>query len=163
VHHPIVKPAVRTPRELLESSAFLVKRLGNVAKEQTMRAFTEAGSTPYSYAVLAVLEEGARETQATIADALGYDRSYLVGLLDELESHALIERRRDPADRRRHLVNLTPAGEKELVRLRTVHAAIDGEVFGALTDDERDTLHALLWKVAAGNDPRYAVEATAQQ
>ncbi|NUR78780.1 MAG: MarR family transcriptional regulator, partial [Thermoleophilia bacterium] len=73
------------------------------AKEQSFDAYEEAGLHPYHHAILAVLDQGSRETQGAIADALGYDKGQLVGLLDELEEAALIERRRDPADRRRHI------------------------------------------------------------
>src|SRR5689334_1094830 len=114
------KPLVsdRLPRELLESSAFLLKRLGFAAKERSLAAYEETGLHPYHHAVLLVLDEGSRETQGSIADALGYDRGMLVGLLDELEERNLVERKRDPNDRRRHLVRLTPEGKKALKRLR---------------------------------------------
>src|SRR5207237_9846721 len=94
------------PGELLSSTAFLLKRLGFLVKERTLGAFEATGLTPYHHAVLALLYEEPRETQATIADALGYDRSHLVGVLDELEERGLIERRRAPDDRRRPLLTL---------------------------------------------------------
>lgn len=143
-------------RELLLSTPFLLKRLGGAVKERALAAFEPTGLNPQHHAVLSLLDEGARETQATIADALAYDRSYLVGLLDELEQRKLIERRRDPSDRRRHIVRVTPAGKKTLARLRAVHEQVDHEFFAPLSPDERSTLHALLHKLAAYHDPRYA-------
>jgi DNA-binding MarR family transcriptional regulator len=151
----VIKDLVRTPKELLRSPGFLLKRLGTVVKDRTVEAYESAGASPYWYAVLAVLEEGARETQATIADALCYDRSYLVGVLDELEEAGLVERRRDPADRRRHVVSMTPAGKKQLQKLRAVHDSVDEEVFSALTASELETFTRLLGKIAAAQDPRY--------
>jgi DNA-binding MarR family transcriptional regulator len=145
---------VRPPRELLSSTSFLLKRLGFAMKERTVAAYEAAGETPYHYAVLAVLDESPRETQATVADALGCDRSYLVGLLDELEERGLIERRRDPTDRRRHLVSLTPAGKSTLTRLRAISKGVEKDFFAPLSAEERETLHGLLQRLASHHDPR---------
>ena len=153
---PLAKAGVKPPRELVSSPSFLLKRLGFAVKDRVSDAFEDAGSSAYHYAVLAVLEEGDRETQATIADALGYDRSWLVGLLDELEAQGLIERRRDPSDRRRHLVSLKPEGKTKLSQLRTISKQIEDEFLAPLTAREREQLHGLLLKLAAHHDPRYA-------
>ena len=153
---PLAKAGVKPPRELVSSPSFLLKRLGFAVRDRVADAFEDAGASAYHYAVLAVLEEGDRDTQATIADALAYDRSYLVGLLDELEERGFVERRRDPADRRRHLVKLTPAGKKTLTRLRAVHERVDDAFFAPLSAEERSAFHALLHRLAAYHDPRYA-------
>jgi DNA-binding MarR family transcriptional regulator len=149
----MVVNVVKTPEKLLHSPGFLLKRLGGLVKERTVEAYQ--GRTPYSYGVLSLLDQGACATQAMIADALSYDRSYLVGVLDELEESGLVERRRDSSDRRRHVVSLTPAGRKELAKLRALHERLDEEFFAALTDEEVQTLTDLLAKVAAEHDPRY--------
>jgi MarR family transcriptional regulator, lower aerobic nicotinate degradation pathway regulator len=152
----MVKLRVSPPYELVCSPAFLLKRLGWAIKDSTFAAFEAAGESPYHYSVLAVLEESARETQATIADALGYDRSWLVGLLDELEEAGLIERRRDPTDRRRHLVSLEPAGKKKLAQLRAISRGVEEEFLAPLDPAERQQLHAVLLQLATHHDPRYA-------
>ena len=151
---PLVKLGTRPPRELMKSTAFLLNRLGFGIKTRTFEAFESAGESPYHHAVLAVLDENAVETQAAIADSLGYDRSWLVGLLDELEQGDLIERRRDPADRRRHVVTLKPAGKKKLAKLREIAQQVEEEYFAPLDPEQRQTLHALLLELAAHHDPR---------
>jgi DNA-binding MarR family transcriptional regulator len=144
------------PEELVASATFLLKRLGFAAKERTMKAYEGTGLHPYHHAILLVLDEGSAETQGSIADALGYDRGQLVGLLDELEEQGLIERRRDPEDRRRHLVRLTPDGKRALKRLRALSQEIEDEFLAPLGDKERVKLHALLLRLAEKHEPRCA-------
>src|SRR5437764_602615 len=132
------------PEELIASTTFLLKRLGFAAKERTMKAYEGTGLHPYHHAILLVLDERSRETQGSIADALGFDRGQLVGLLDELEERALLERERDPNDRRRHVVRLTPEGKRVLRRLRTIAREIDDDFLSPLSDQDRANLHALL-------------------
>src|SRR5262245_29345068 len=142
------------PEELVSSGSFLLKRLGFLVKDKTIQAFEETGLSPYHHAVLTLLEEDPRETQAMIADALGYDRSHLVGMLDELEERGLIERRRDPADRRRHLVSLTPEGKRASKSLRAVVMKVEDDFFAPLDAEQRETLKSLLRELAAHHDVR---------
>jgi DNA-binding MarR family transcriptional regulator len=153
---PVKQPRVGPPQELLSSASFLLKRLAWALKDRTLAAFEPTGLSPYHYAVLALLEEEPRETQVTIADALGYDRSQLVGWLDELEERGLIERRRDANDRRRHLVSMTPEGKRALRRLRAIVQAVDDEFFAPLAAEQRAALQALLLPLALYHDPRCA-------
>ena len=145
------------PAELVGSTTFLLKRLGMAAKERAMAAYEQAGLHPYHYAILLVLDDGSRETQGEIAAVLGYDRGQLVGLLDELEERALVERHRDPNDRRRHVVHLTPDGKRTLGRLRTLTRQIEDEFLAPLGEDERATLHALLLRLAEKHKPLWAM------
>ena len=147
------------PQELVASTVFLLGRVGIAMKMQTIEAFEQAGFSPYHFSVLALLDEGARETQATIADVLRVDRSQLVGLLDSLEERGLVERRRDPNDRRRHLVSLTAAGKHELATLRKLVKRIEAEFLAALEPEERATLHRLLLRLAMSRDDRFVAEA----
>jgi len=148
--------APRLPQELVESTTFLLKRLGFAAKDRTLAAYEETGLHPYHHAVLLVLDEGAPETQGSIADSLGYDRGQLVGLLDELEERGLVERKRDPADRRRHVVRLTPEGKKMLRRLRTLAGQIEDDFLAPLDAQQREALHSLLLTLAETHEPRCA-------
>src|ERR671924_2380409 len=153
---PPSAPRSRLPEELVASVTFLLKRLGFAAKGRAMEAYEGTGLHPYHHAVLIVLAEGSRETQGAIADALGYDRGQLVGLLDELEEKALVERRRDPADRRRHTVRLTPEGKRALAKLRELARELESEFLASLDEEERAQLHALLLRLAQQHLPRCA-------
>lgn len=151
-----LKPPPSPSKELLSSTSFLLKRLGWHVKDRGWQAYEATGLSPQHHAVLSLLDEGAREAQGTIADALGYDRSQLVGLLDELEERGLVERKRDPSDRRRHLVSLTPAGKEKLGELRAIAKQLDKEFFAPLDAQQRETLHELLTELACHHDARFA-------
>jgi|SRR5262245_34760596 len=148
---------VGPPNALVSSAPHLMKRLAMLQKDRAVTAFEETGLSPYHYAVLTLLEEEPPETQAMIADALGYDRSHLVGILDELEERSLIERKRDPDDRRRHLVTLTPDGKRMATKLRSIVAKLEDEFLAPLDAEERKTLHRLLLRLACHHDPRYEI------
>ncbi|MDX6469009.1 MAG: MarR family transcriptional regulator, lower aerobic nicotinate degradation pathway regulator [Gaiellaceae bacterium] len=149
------KAAAALPEELLACTGFLLSRVGIAMKLAAMEEFERKGFNPYAYAVLAVLAEGAKETQATIADTLDLDRSQMVGILDGLEAEGLIERRRDPTDRRRHTVSITPAGKKQLVKMRAMVRELENAMLGTLGDEERATLRDFLQRIASSNDHRF--------
>src|ERR1051326_2580014 len=144
------------PDELVASNVILLGRLGWSLKKQAIQELEKAGFSLYDCGVLAVLAERRRETQATIADVLRLDRSQLVGLLDGLEGRTLIERRRDPNDRRRHTVTLTPEGKRKLAALRALVKRIEDDFLAPLDADDREKLHELLARVACHHDPRFA-------
>lgn len=150
-------PTPCLPAELVASPGFLLARLGVAMKTTTMDAFERAGFVAHLYAILALLDEGARTTQAEIADALQYDPSQLVAHLDRLERGGYIERKRHPGDRRRQMVSLTPAGRKQLARFRKLVHELEDEFLAPLDQEERGALHDLLLKIATHRDRRFLV------
>src|SRR5690349_4139866 len=79
------------------------------------------GLSMWGYAVLSRLAGQPMETQQALAKSIGYDKSRLIALLDDLESDGLLTRQPDPADRRARTVTLTPSGKS---RLRAAKADI---------------------------------------
>ena len=82
--------------------------------------------------------------QQDLADAFCMDANNVVLLLNELEQLGYASRVRDPHDRRRHIVQITPAGREALARAEKVQLAVEDEVLHALSDEERATLRELL-------------------
>jgi len=149
-----LKPVQRVAKELVASSGFLLARLGMNFKSKALARIEQEGFDAHHYSVLAILGEGARETQATIAEALDVDPSRLVALLDSLEERGLVDRQRDPQDRRRHVVTITPAGRKQLQRLRTIAREVEDEFLAPFSDAERKAFHEQLLRLACEHDPR---------
>ena len=104
---------------------------------------------PRHLLTMTVLRDRGESSQADLAGTLQLDRTNLVGLLNELESDGLIERRRSPEDRRRHTVVLTDEGRERLARAEFALAAAEDIVLANLTAKQRDTLYELLAKATA--------------
>jgi DNA-binding MarR family transcriptional regulator len=91
--------------------------------------------------------------QQELAEALCMDANNVVLLLNELEELGYVSRRRDPSDRRRHLVDLTSSGIKALSEAEHRQETIEDDVLKALDDDERATLWRLLGRALRGAEP----------
>jgi DNA-binding MarR family transcriptional regulator len=84
--------------------------------------------------------------QQQLCESLWLDPNNCVLLLNELEERGFIERRRDPTDRRRHVVDLTDEGRAAVERAEHAREGLEDQILAGLTDDERSTLRALLRK-----------------
>jgi DNA-binding MarR family transcriptional regulator len=94
--------------------------------------------------LLSYLSSGAPALQQQLCESLWLDPNNCVLLLNELEDLGYVQRKRDPADRRRHVVELTEAGRTALERAEAAQESLGDELFGALSDEERATLRSLL-------------------
>jgi DNA-binding MarR family transcriptional regulator len=92
----------------------------------------------WGYVVLTALVEQPVRTQAALAQAINADKSRIIGVLDDLQERELIQRQPDTADRRVHLLSLTPGGDR---LRRSVEAAIrdtEQEVLATLPPADRE-------------------------
>jgi MarR family transcriptional regulator for hemolysin len=117
------------------------------------RAFEEAlaqagGSVPV-WLVLISLKTQQLRNQRELADAVGIREATLTHHLNLMDGRGLITRRRDPANRRVHLVELTPEGEAAFHRLRGAALAFDQRVRGDFSDAELDVLEGFLHRLSA--------------
>jgi DNA-binding MarR family transcriptional regulator len=98
------------------------------------------------FLVLSYVDRQAPARQQALCETLMLDANNCVLLLNELEDAGWIQRRRDPDDRRRHVVGLTDAGRTALVRAREAQEALEGDILAGLEPAERDQLRSLLRK-----------------
>jgi DNA-binding MarR family transcriptional regulator len=97
------------------------------------------------YALLSDLRDcGGAVSQQSLCGSMQLDPNYVVLLLNEVEEAGLAERRRDPQDRRRHIVELTPAGKRALERAEAGMQSVEDEVLSGLSEKQRVELGRLL-------------------
>jgi DNA-binding MarR family transcriptional regulator len=125
-------------------------RVGRRAAEATM---SPGGLRPRHLIALKLLSDDGPASQQGLSEALRLDPSNVVGLLNELEERELITRRRDPADRRRHIVEMSPLGKEELCLAYTRLGLIEDELLSALSAPEKATLYDLLVRAVGVKSP----------
>jgi DNA-binding MarR family transcriptional regulator len=99
---------------------------------------------------LAYLRDHQLASQHALSKALSLDANNCVLLLNDLEALHYVERRRDPVDRRRHLVELTTKGRVALERAERAQGSVEDEILGALDTEERSMLQRLLSRALEG-------------
>ena len=112
-----------------------------------------AGFRPPCMGVLDTVARLQPVSQREISDQLGLDASDVVGVLDVLETAGLVERRRDPQDRRRHAVVLTEVGQSAAERFAALQAEAETRALSALDPEERRLLADLLHRATGRSFP----------
>jgi DNA-binding MarR family transcriptional regulator len=137
-------------------ASVLVTRLARLVYRRSPEAVL--GMSLKGFAILGHLREVDSTSQQALGDMLCVDANTLVLLLNELEAAGHAMRERDPSDRRRHIVQLTPAGRVALRKAEHGMESVEDEVFAALSVEERATLRGLLAKTL--EDTPAVVEST---
>ena len=126
----------------------LLTRLSKLVYRKTPES--QLGVRLKHFVVLSYLADRDGISQQELGDVCAMDANNLVLVLNELEAAGLAQRRRDPEDRRRHIVEVTDAGRTAFQRGERAREAVEDDVLGALDSDERQTLRRLLAKALEG-------------
>ncbi len=122
-----------------------------IAAERPILAHNDL--TMWAYIALSELARHPADTQLALANAIGYDKTRLVTLLDELEHDGLLTREPDPADRRGRIVALTAVGARRVAATRTDIRTMETALLRELSVTERRTLLAVLPRLASVRPP----------
>ncbi|MEV6279896.1 MarR family transcriptional regulator [Nocardia sp. NPDC051832] len=137
----------RTPERLTAKPSWLLTQLSVHAQRFTSEGFAAAEARGYHYRILAALAEFGPGSQAEIGRRCHMDRSDVVAAINELAEPGFVERTPDPGDRRRNIVTLTKAGERQLQRLDTALDQAQNELLAPLPAEDRQQLTRLLTRL----------------
>jgi MarR family transcriptional regulator, lower aerobic nicotinate degradation pathway regulator len=131
----------------MEKPTWLISQTSMHAHRLLTDALAAAGSRGYHYRLLAALQEFGPASQAALGRRSQIDRSDVVATVDDLAGRGMVERSGDPADRRRNVITITPAGTAHLARLDRLLAGVQDELLDPLSPAERQELIRLLTRV----------------
>ncbi|MEV0400759.1 MarR family transcriptional regulator [Actinoallomurus sp. NPDC050550] len=137
-----------TEESVTRTVSFLLGKLGQVATGRFAERLMPHGLRPRHCAVLEILAAGPK-AQLELARTIGVTPSVVVDMLDELEELGALQRVRDTVDRRRHLIELTPTGQKFRRKAVLLAMETDEELLGGLSAEEAAALKRALNRVAS--------------
>lgn len=132
------------PDVLAERLGPLLGRAHEAHRRLTLAALAPLGMSPKGFGALAVVASEGPLSQRRLSARQGIDRTTTVAVVDELERLGAVERRRDPADRRAHALQLTPVGRRLLASSRSAVAAAEEEFLAGVPEADRTQLRATL-------------------
>ncbi len=137
------------PAQLMTDPGFLLSRVGAAVRAGFKDVLAGWGIRPQQYLILMILDARGGASQQELCTAARIDSGNMVELLDGLEALRYAQRARDPGDRRRYVVTITPAGRSALADLRQAVGEYNERVLSPLTGRERRQLAAALGKLFA--------------
>jgi MarR family transcriptional regulator for hemolysin len=135
------------PRPARQPLGLHLTRVSRTISRAFDDALAEAGGSLPVWLVLISLKRAEPASQRELAEAVGIQEATLTHHLNTMESAGLVTRRRDPANRRLHLVEVTPAGDALFLRLRDAAMAFDQRLRTGLSATEAGQLEDLLTRL----------------
>jgi DNA-binding MarR family transcriptional regulator len=135
------------PARLRAMPTWLISQVETRAHRLLTDRLGAEGSRGYHFRLLAALAEFGPASQASLGRRTAMNRSDVVTAVNELVDQELAERAGDPADRRRNIVTMTPAGQARLTRLDRVLAGVQDELLAPLSAAERTDFAQLLTRI----------------
>jgi DNA-binding MarR family transcriptional regulator len=142
------QPAAGAPVIPVDHLSFLLVQLGLHGARRFGERLAPLGLEQRHAGMLIRLAANQGRSQQAIAEMIGVNATRMVFLVDELEKLGLVERRRNPADRRSHALYLTDQGRATVGQVRAITAEHEAELGAGLTDAQRAELVSLLRVVA---------------
>ncbi|MFI6603216.1 MarR family winged helix-turn-helix transcriptional regulator [Nonomuraea sp. NPDC050536] len=130
-------------------SAFLLAQIGAHAAARFADRIGELGVVPSDVGLLRMIATRPGRSQQSLSEEMGVVPSRVVALIDSLERKGLVERRRNPSDRRHYELHLTEAGSHVMTEMRRLGMAHENDICAALDDKQRVQLKELLEAIAA--------------
>lgn len=138
------------PLETLTTNpGFLLSRVGTAIQTGFKELLNARSLRPLQLSILMLLDTFDGTSQQRLCQAAGIDSGNMVELVDELEALQYAKRTRDPADRRRYIVTITPAGRRTLTKVLEEVQHYTDDFLSPLSDTERRRLTAALEKLYA--------------
>jgi DNA-binding MarR family transcriptional regulator len=141
------------PARLTGKPTWLISQVSTHGHRLLADRLAAAGARGYHYRLLAALQEFGPASQASLGRRTSMDRSDVVAALNDLTSHGHAQRTPDPADHRRNVITITPAGTAHLERLDGLLAEVQDELLAPLSPGERGQLSRLLGRVLEHHTP----------
>lgn len=138
---------------LLDLTGFLLVHAHFRVRQRSEQALAPLGVEPRHFGVLAVLDELGPSPQQRLARELGVSGPAIVAVVDSLEQAGLVERQRNPDDRREYALRVTAKGDRRYRQARAAADAIQDELATQLGDAEDRELRALLRKLLSAPVP----------
>jgi DNA-binding MarR family transcriptional regulator len=135
------------PARLVQKPSWLISEVSLLAHRLLTGKLATAGSRGYHYRLLAALQEFGPASQATLGRRTAMDRSDVAAAVNDLVSRGLADRSPDPADGRRNVITITPAGTACLRRLEELLAEVQDELLAPLSPADRRQLTRLLTRI----------------
>ena len=135
------------PATLMAKPSWLISEASRLAHPLITDKLATAGSRGYHYRLLAALQEFGPASQASLGRRTAMDRSDVAAAVNERAGRGLASRTPDPADRRRNVISITPAGAAHLRRLEELLADVQDELLTPLSPAERQQLISLLSRI----------------